>query len=137
MDVVVLIARVAFVVVFVFSGVGHLTKASTMSGYAASRGLPMPKAAVVISGLLLVVGALSLLLGAWGDLGALILAVTVFSIAVLMHPFWKESDAQAKMVEQTQFNKDLSLAGGALAMFALFALVPDLGITLTDPLFDV
>jgi hypothetical protein len=39
------------------------------------------------------------------------------------------------MNEQVQFNKTLSLAGGALALFALFAMVPELGLTVTGPLF--
>ena len=38
-----------------------------------------------------------------------------------MHAFWKETDAQAKMTEQVNFNKNLSLAGGALAFYVLFA----------------
>jgi putative oxidoreductase len=58
--------------------------------------------------------------------------------AVLMHGFWKESDGQAKQMEQVQFFKDVALAGAALMLFALFAHVGnDLGLMLTGPLFDL
>jgi putative oxidoreductase len=41
--------------------------------------------------------------------------------AIIFHNFWKETDATAKQNEQIAFNKDLSLAGAALILFALVA----------------
>ena len=41
-------------------------------------------------------------------------------------------------MEMVSFNKDIALAGGALAFFVLFAYAgSDLGLTLTDPLFSI
>jgi putative oxidoreductase len=55
---------------------------------------------------------------------------------VLMHGFWKETDAQAKMSEQVQFQKDAALGGAALLILALYAgYGADLGLTITGPLF--
>jgi putative oxidoreductase len=137
MDIVVLIARIVFAVVFIVSGLAHFMATDAMAGYAASRRLPSPRLSVLLSGGIMVLGALMVVLGLWGDLGALLVAVTVLAIAFLMHPFWNEREPQNQMMERTQFLKDFSLGGGALGMFALFALVPDLGLTITDPLFDV
>jgi uncharacterized membrane protein YphA (DoxX/SURF4 family) len=136
MDVVVLLARVLFAAIFIASGIGHLTATAAMTGYAQYKGVPAAKLSVIVSGLLMVVGALSIVLGVWGDLGSLLLAVAILPIPFLMHRFWKE-EGEAKMNEQVQFNKTLSLVGGAVALFALFALVPDLGLTVTGPLFNV
>lgn len=136
MDVVVLIARILFVAIFVASGIGHLTATSAMSGYAQYKGVPLPKLSTVASGVLMVVGSLSVVLGIWGDLGALLLLVAIAPIPFLMHRYWAE-EGEAKMTEQVQFNKTVSLAGAALALFALFALVPQLGLTITGPLFNV
>ncbi|QOK24704.1 DoxX family protein [Janibacter indicus] len=133
----VLIARILFAAIFVASGIGHLTQTEAMAGYAKSVGVPAAKLSVIVSGVLMVVGSLSILLGIWGDLGSLLILVAVAPIAFLMHQFWK-ADGEARMNEQIQFNKTLSLAGGALALFALFALfalVPELGLTVTGPLF--
>jgi putative oxidoreductase len=40
--------------------------------------------------------------------------------ALLMHGFWKESETQARMLQITQFSKNLALAGAALPLFAFF-----------------
>jgi putative oxidoreductase len=135
-DVIVLLGRIVFVLLFFASAMGHLTQTEAMTGYAASKGVPAAKLAVVGTGLLLAIGALLVLLGLWGDLGALLLVVFLLPTAVLMHPFWKETDPAGRMNEMTHFNKDLALAGGALAFLALFSL-DDLGFTLTGPLLGL
>lgn len=65
---------------FLFSGVGHFAQSETMAGFAKSRGVPAAKAGVLVSGAALVLGGLSVLLGIWGDLGALGLALTMIAI---------------------------------------------------------
>jgi putative oxidoreductase len=41
-------------------------------------------------------------------------------------------------MEQTQFSKDLALAGAALMLFGLFAIAGDqVGLTITGPAFDL
>ena len=136
MDVVALIGRILFAAVFLASSYGHLTQTEALAGYAGSKGVPSPKLATLGSGVLMLVGILMIVLGIWADLGALLLVVFLVPTAFLMHPFWKETDGQAKQVEQVSFMKDLSLAGGALLLFALFVKVgDDLGLTITGPLF--
>lgn len=77
-------------------------------------------------------------MGIWADLGALLLFAFLIPTAFLMHPFWKEEDAMAKVNEQTQFLKDLGLAAGALFAFILFATAgEDLGFMVIGPLFDL
>lgn len=132
MDVVFLIARILFVALFLFSAVGHLTQSEYMAQYAASKGVPFAKLSVLGSGVLLAVGSLSVLLGVFGDLGALLLVAFLVPTAVLMQNFWKETDPQAKQMAQIQFNKDLALAGAALAFYVVFAANP--GLTITDAL---
>jgi uncharacterized membrane protein YphA (DoxX/SURF4 family) len=109
-----------------------------MAGYAASKGVPAARPAVLGSGVLILAGGLMVLLGLWGDLGALFLVVFLVPTAVLIHGFWRETDAMAKQMEQVQFSKDMALAGAALMVFALFAYAGhDLGLTLTGPLFSL
>ncbi|MCC3333189.1 DoxX family protein [Nocardia abscessus] len=137
MDIVVLIGRVLFAVLFLTSALGHFTRTEAMAGYAQSKGIPMAKASVLASGVLFGLGGLSVLLGVWADLGSLLLAITLLSTAVVMHRFWQESDPQGKQGEMIQFNKDLALSGAALMLFAFFAHVDELGLTITGPLFDL
>lgn len=136
-DWIVLVGRVLFVLLFALSAVGHLTQSSAMAGYAKMKGVPMPQLSVIITGLMQLVGVLGILLGVYMDLAALILVAFLIPTAFIMHNFWTiKDDAQAKQMDQIQFNKDIALAGAALILFALFAaLGPHLGLTLTDPLF--
>ena len=136
MDVVALIGRILFALLFLGSAFGHLTQTDAMAGYAASRGLPQPKLAVLGSGVLILVGGLLVLLGIWIDLGALLLVIFLLPTAFLMHPFWKETDAMAKQNEMVSFQKDVALAGAALLILSLYAgYGSELGITITGPLF--
>lgn len=137
MDIVVLVGRILFSVLFLTSALGHLTQSKAMAQYAANKGVPMAQLSVLLSGVLLVAGSLSVLLGVWADLGCLLLLAFLVPTAALMHNFWSESDPQARQMEMIQFNKDIALAGAALMLFAFFAHTGDLGLTLTGPLFTI
>ncbi|MGW6690829.1 DoxX family membrane protein [Streptomyces sp. NPDC054961] len=140
MDVLVLVGRILFAVLFLASALNHLTQTKAMAGYAESRGVPAAAAAgaVVGSGLLLLAGGLMVALGLWADLGALLLAVFLFPTALIMHAFWKEGDGQARQMDMVHFMKDISLGGAALALMAFFSYAGhDLGLMLTGPLFHI
>lgn len=137
MDVLFLIGRILFVGVFLSGAVGHLTKTAMMAGYAEARGVRPARPAVLVTGVQIAVGALLVLLGIWMDVGFILLALFAIPTAILMHGFWKESDAQAKSMEQIQFLKDTALGGASLMLLAaVWMLDSDLGLTITDPLFN-
>ncbi len=118
MSILILIARILFSLVFIGSGMGHLTKTEGMAQYAASKGVPAPRLVVIVTGVLLVVGGLSVLLGVYGRIGALALFIFLLPTAFMMHNFWTVTDPMARQNEMGHFLKDLALAGGALLIFA-------------------
>ena len=121
MEFVMFIGRILFALIFISSGINHLTKADAMTGYAQFKKIPSPKLAVQGSGLVLLLGGLSVILGVWADLGALVLAILLVVMAVTMHNFWTVSDPQAKQADLIGFSKNISMAGGALFMFAILS----------------
>lgn len=138
MDVLVLVGRILFALLFLGAGMGHFAQREMMTGYAASKGVPAAKLMVPLSGAVVILGGLMVAIGVWPDLGALLLVAFLVPTAVLMHGFWRETDAASKANEQTQFLKDLSLAGAALALFAFFAAEGnDLGLVVLGPLFTL
>ncbi|MET9463869.1 DoxX family membrane protein [Streptomyces sp. NPDC006544] len=140
MDVLVLVGRILFAVLFLGSALNHLTQTKAMTGYVESRGVPSAAAAGAVagSGLLLLAGGLMVAVGLWADLGALLLAAFLFPTAVIMHAYWKEGDGQARQMEMVHFLKDISLGGAALVLFAFFSYAGhDLGLTITGPLFHI
>jgi uncharacterized membrane protein YphA (DoxX/SURF4 family) len=137
MEVIFLIARILFVVLVLGSAFGHLTQTDAMAGYAGAKGVGNAKLMTQISGVALALGGLSVLLGIWGDAGSLGLAVLVLILAVMMHAFWKETDPQTKQMEMVNFNKNLAIAGGALAMYVIFYSTNGYGyFTITGALFN-
>ena len=136
MDVVLVIGRILFALIFINSGIAHLTKLEAMTGYARYKKVPVAKLSVILSGLMILVGGLYIALGIYADLGALLIALFLIPAAVLMHAFWKETDATAKQNESIGFFKDLSLAGAALIIFALVATGTDFGPSITSAFFS-
>ena len=132
MDLIIVIGRILFGGFFLMSGINHFTKLEAMTGYAKYKKLPAAKLGVLISGLMLVIGGISIILGYYADLGALLLAIFLVLAAVIFHNFWKETDATAKQNEMLGFMKDIALAGAALILFAVVANGGDLGANLGD-----
>ena len=138
MSTVFLIARIIFAFMFVMSGINHITKADHMVGYAQFKGVPSPKLAVIGSGVVMGLGGLSLILGIYADLGAIVLAAILVLMAIKMHNFWTLEDAQAKQADMIGFLKNISMAGGALFMFAWMATDGSLyGPAITGSLFKI
>ncbi|UGT61828.1 DoxX family protein [Nocardia asteroides] len=136
MDIVILIGRILFAAIFIGGALGHFTNTQAMAAYCESSGLRPGRVYVIASGIWMLVAIALVVLGAWADLGAAMLVIFLLPTAVLMHPFWRHSDAETRMNEQIQFSKDVSLAGAALFLFGFVVATGDaLGLTLTGPLF--
>lgn len=122
MAAVLVIARILFAFMFIMSGINHLVpkNVAAMTGYAQFKKVPMAKLSVQLSGVLLALSGLSIILGIYADLGALVVAVLLVLMAVMMHNFWA-ADAASKQTEMISFMKNISMAGGALFIFAITA----------------
>jgi putative oxidoreductase len=100
---------------FVFNGLNHFMNLGMMSGYAGSKGTPAPKVAVVGTGVMLMVGGLSVVLGVLPVIGLILIVLFLVPVAVVMHDFWAVPE-EGKMNEQVNFMKNMELAGAALAL---------------------
>lgn len=135
MDIVYIAARVLFSLMLVNAGINHFTKLEALTGYAQLRKVPAAKLSVQVSGLVLLLGGLSLILGVWADLGGVVLAAVLAGMAFKMHDFWTQSDPQAKQTEMLNFFRNISMAGAALFMFAV-ASDGNFGPVLVEALFS-
>ncbi|MBN8866758.1 MAG: DoxX family protein [Solirubrobacterales bacterium] len=136
MDIVLLVGRILFVILFISSGIGHLKNREMMAGYAGQMGLPAPSLFVPLTGLQLLLGSVLILLGIWADAGALLIALFLLPTAFIMHAYWKVEDPQARQGDMIHFQKDIALLGAALIAFVLFQQYgDDLGLMITGPLF--
>lgn len=137
MDWVLLVGRIGFAFLFVSSGLTvHLFQARQGIEYARMNRVPAPELLVPVSGVMAVAGGVSIALGIWADLGALLLVAFLVPVAFGMHAFWRQQDPMQRLLERVHFTKDLTLAAAALSLFALFQQFGDeIGLTITGPLF--
>lgn len=108
------LGRLLFSAIFIFSGLNHLMQYSSMVGYARGIGLPRPELAIIGSGILLLVGGLSVLLGLFARLGAALLAIFLVASAFMVHHFWTFTNPMEAQLQMVNFMKNISLAGASL-----------------------
>lgn len=118
MEVAFLIGRIIFAGFWLMSALNHFKNLNHMTEYAKATGTPFPKLAVGGTGVMLLAGALSMLLGVYPLIGIVVLIVFLLGVSFQMHTFWKINDAQMKQVEMINFTKNMALVG-ALIMFVL------------------
>lgn len=119
MDVVFLIGRIILGGFFFNSGIHHFTTLEHSAQYARTKGTPAPKAAVAGTGLLLILGGLSLIFGVLPLVGCILLLIFLVGVSPMMHNFWSVQDPQQKMGEMVNFLKNLALAGALLMILAI------------------
>jgi len=110
--------RVLFGGYFVYNGLNHFLNLQSVAAYAASRQVPSPEVSVALSGLLLLVGGLSILSGQWPKIGALFIALFLAVVTPTMHDFWTQAEP-ARTFELAQFSKNVGLLGAAFLAMAI------------------
>jgi uncharacterized membrane protein YphA (DoxX/SURF4 family) len=118
-DIALLIGRVLFGGIFVFNGINHFRNRAAMVGYATYKGVPMPGAAILGSGLWLLVSGLSVILGCWPEVGALMIVLFLLVVTPKMHDYWNATDQTQRMGDFINFQKNMALLGAALMLLAI------------------
>jgi putative oxidoreductase len=107
----ILAGRVLFSLIFIFAGLNHFSKQTI--AFAASQGVPLASVAVPLSGVIAVVGGLSILLGYRAKLGAWLIVLFLAGVTPL-HNFWAVHDPMMAQIQMAMFMKNISMLGGAL-----------------------
>jgi uncharacterized membrane protein YphA (DoxX/SURF4 family) len=119
MEYVFLVGRILYGGFFVLGGLNHFQHLEMMAGYAGFKGVPAPKPAVVISGLLIIVGGVSVILGVLPTVGVLCIAVFLVPVTLMMHTFWSDTDPQMAINNRVNFQKNVALLGAGLVLLSL------------------
>ena len=119
MDTLFLVGRIIFAGYFLFNGVNHFMRMRMMSDYAKMKGVPVPSVAVALTGLMMILGGLSMLLGIYPLVGVVLLVVFLIPVSFMMHNFWKVQDPQMRMGEMINFMKNMALLGAVLMLSAI------------------
>lgn len=115
MNMIVPLGRILFSLIFILASFNHFTAGAV--GYAASQGVPMPEILVPASGVLALVGGLSVLAGYYAKIGALMIVAFLLPVTFMMHNFWAVPDPMMHGIQMAMFMKNLSMMGGALLIY--------------------
>ena len=113
------LGRVLFGGFFLFNGLGHFMQLGFLAQYAGMKGVPAPAAAVALTGIMLVLGGGSILLGARPRIGIALIVAFLVPTSVIMHDFWTVPEQMPRAAEMANFLKNLALAGAAIMMTAV------------------
>jgi len=109
-----LAGRQLFSIIFIIASAGHFSPEAMES--AARHGVPMPEVLVPLSGIIALVGGLSVLLGFQTRIGAALLVIFLLPVTVMMHNFWTSTDPLTHQIERAMFLKNVTMLGGALVI---------------------
>ena len=110
----VLAGRQLFSAIFIIASAGHFSPRTMQA--AAAHGVPLPELLVPLSGIIALLGGLSVLLGFQTRLGAWLLVIFLVPVTAMMHNFWSASDPMTLQVEKAMFLKNVTMLGGALVI---------------------
>jgi len=111
----VLIGRILFASLFVMAALGHFS--SQEIAFAAAQGVPLASLTVPFSGLMALIGGLSIALGYKAKWGAVLFILFLATVTVMIHNFWVATDPLVAQDQIAHFMKNVSLIGSALLIF--------------------
>jgi putative oxidoreductase len=114
-----LIGRLVFGGFFLYNGINHLKQRKQLGQYAESKNVPMAEVTVAATGVVLIAGGASILLGVKPKLGTAAVAGFLAGVSPVMHNFWNMEDPQQRMNEMINFSKNMALLGSALALMGV------------------
>ena len=110
----VLAGRQLFSLIFILSSAQHFSSQTIAT--AAAHGVPLPDFFVPLSGIIALLGGLSVLLGFQTRVGAFLLVIFLVPVTLMMHNFWSVSDPMTLQIEKAMFLKNVAMMGGALVI---------------------
>lgn len=114
-----LLGRLLFGGYFISAGINHFKQADQLSQYAASKRVPKPDLAVRVTGVTLITGGTSILLGIQPKLGTMAIIGFLAGVSPIMHDFWRQEQPDQRMNDMVNFSKNLALAGAAMALMGV------------------
>jgi putative oxidoreductase len=112
MHFIVLLGRILFSAIFILASLGHFSAGAIE--YSMREGVPMASLLVPLSGVIGLLGAVSILVGYKARLGAWLIVIFLVPITFAMHKFWAMSDPISTQIQQAMFLKNMSMLGAAL-----------------------
>lgn len=114
-----MLGRLIFGGFFLYNGINHIKERKALGQYARSKNVPMAEAAVAATGVALIAGGASVLLGVKPKMGTAMIAGFLGGVSPVMHDFWRQQDPNQRMNDMINFSKNMALLGSALTLMGV------------------
>jgi putative oxidoreductase len=112
MKYVLVLGRFLYSLIFLFTMKGNFT--SHAIEFAESKNVPLAFIMVPLSGIIAIIGGLSILLGYKAKIGGWLIIIFLIPVTFLMHAFWNETDPMQIQMQVGNFMKNMALIGAAI-----------------------
>ncbi len=119
MNALLLVGRLILGGFFLLSGVNHFLGFTMMTQYAKMKGVPFPAFAQGLTGVMLLLGGLSVLFGIYPIVGVILMLSFLLPVSLMMHNFWTIEDPQLRMADRINFLKNIALTGALLMLLTI------------------
>ena len=119
MNTILVIGRVILGGFFIYSGINHFVRFGMMTQYARTQGVPFPAIAQGMTGLMLLLGGVSIVFGIYPFIGLVLLVAFLVPVSLMIHNFWKLEDPQLRNADKVNFTKNVALLGAVLMLLAM------------------
>ena len=106
------LGRFLYSAIFLMTLFGHFS--AGYIGYAAQAGVPAPGLLVPLSGVIAILGGLSITLGYKAKIGGWLIVLFLVPVSFKMHAFWAVTDPMMRGMQMAMFWKNVSMLGAAL-----------------------
>lgn len=113
---IILIARLALSVLFLWSGIMKVLGYGAFVGYLQAKGVPFVQIAAPIATAVEVIGGIFLVIGLLIRPLGFVMAIYTIATAILGHDFWNVADAAVQHDMVIHFWKNVGMAGGFLLL---------------------
>ena len=119
MEIVFLLGRVLFGGFFIVAGINHFQHLDMMAGFSGAKGVPAPKLLVSVSGLMIILGGVSILLGLRPFFGVVLVTLFLIPVTFWIHNYWNDKDPMTRINNKVNFQKNLALLGAAWMLLSI------------------
>ncbi|MDY6789380.1 MAG: DoxX family protein [Candidatus Nanohaloarchaea archaeon] len=113
-----LIGRILYGGLLAFMGLNHFMDLENMTEHAKANNVVLPGLSVLASGILLVLGGLSIAFGSYTFIGSILLALFFVLVTPKMHNFWSY-EGEDRHQQMIHFFKNVLALGAALAFLSI------------------
>lgn len=113
------LGRIIYGGFFIYNGIAHFVNRKELVNYASFKKVIAPNLAVLVTGLLLILGGVGIVTGAYIVWAVIFLSLFLFFVSLKMHNFWKATSPEEKMREKVNFFKNMALWGAALMLLSI------------------